>query len=192
MHGNKGGRPPFPPLTQENSVVDAETQIAEEILEIRYVTKDNAVFSKTDGGFVSMEFDGVRYPRIVLHRAFPFTDPDKYISVRDGENRLREIGVIEDLSVLSDDAQQILKEQLDIRYFTPKILKIKKIKEEYGYSYWNVKTDRGDCCFTADSGGISKISDTYIIIRDVVGNRFKIEDLNQLSTKELKMVDLYI
>jgi hypothetical protein len=41
----------------------------------------------------------------------------------------------------------MLREQLELRYFNPKITRIKHVREEYGYAYWDVGTDRGDCRF---------------------------------------------
>ncbi len=37
------------------------------------------------------------YPRISVHRCFPFSDPDRYISIREPEADGKEIGLIEDI-----------------------------------------------------------------------------------------------
>ena len=173
-------------------VIKNQELLTEEMLELRFITKDNAEFKRTGGGFVSLKFDGEYYERIAVHRAFPFTDPESYISVREPNGKSREIGMIKKLSDLDEDQQRMVREQIELRYFTPVIQKIREVKEEYGYSYWDVETDRGGCRFTADNNGVIKLSQTRLIISDVDGNRFELPDVSVLSAKELRMIDLYI
>ena len=52
-------------------------------------------------------------------------------------------------------AAKMLKEQLDLRYFTPEITRIFDIKTEYGYGYFHVMTTYGECRFTIHNGGSS-------------------------------------
>ena len=173
-------------------VIKNEELLTEEMLELKFIDRDNSEFNPTEGGFVSLTFEGVFYDRVYFHRAFPFSAPDRYISVRESCGREKEIGMIKDLSSFEDKTQKLIKNQLELRYFTPKITGIIKVKEEYGYSYWDVSTDRGFCRFTADSNGVIKLSQPRLIINDVDGNRFELPDVSALSAKELRMIDLYI
>ncbi len=178
----------------ENDVIAKEKQAVEDLIAMRAITAENAVFSRTKGGFVSLQYNDKTYPRVAIHRCFPHSDPTHYISVREVENDGKEIGLIEDLNALPKDVQEMLCEQMELRYFSPKILKIHDIKAEYGYSYWDVTTDRGRCRFTARMGGGSVYSigkDRYLV-NDLDGNRFEIPDLNVLTAKEAKKIDLFI
>lgn len=175
-------------------VLAQEKQAVESLIAIRAITAENAVFARTPGGFVRLEYDGKTYPRVAVHRCFPYSDPNKYISIREPDNDGREIGLIEDLKAMPRDVQKMLNEQMNLRYFAPKILKLHDVKSEYGYSYWDVTTDRGRCRFTASMGGGSVYSigkDRYIV-RDLDGNRFEIPDLYALSAREIKKLDLFI
>ena len=127
-------------------------------------------------------------------RLFPFTDADKYISIREGDERAKEIGIIEDLSAMSEETQKILKEQLAINYFTPVIKKIYSIKDEYGYAYFHVLTDKGECKFAINmaSNAVTKLSDDRLIISDLDENRFEIRDVNELTMKERKRLDMFL
>lgn len=167
---------------------------AEEMLEIRYLHKENAVFRRTPGGFVSLDYAGKHYDRISVYRAFPFTDPTKYISIRESDEKAREIGMVEDLEKLDKDTADMLLEQINIRYFTPVITKIIDIKDEYGYAYFDVVTDRGACRFTIhiNSSSVVRLTDTRLLISDLDGNRFEIPDLRKLTAGELKKLDLFI
>ena len=67
---------------------------SEDLLEIRYINKNNAKFARTPGGFVSLEYQGKFYERVGVYRTFPFTDPNHYISIREIDEKAREIGII--------------------------------------------------------------------------------------------------
>ena len=166
----------------------------EEMLKLRYINKDNAEFKRTDGGFVSVRIGEEFYPRVQVVRMFPFSDPQKYISIRTPDEHSKEIGIIEDMKNVTKETAQMLTEQLNLRYFTPIIKKIVNIKEEYGYAYFEVVTDRGACCFTINMGGhaVVHLSETRILISDIDENRFEIPDIMQLSAKELKKLDLFL
>lgn len=175
-------------------ILEQEKQAVEENISIRWITKDNAVFTATTGGFLQLEFGGKTYPRVAVHRCFPFSDPDRYISIREPEGDGREIGLIDDLGALPQAVRRLLEDQMALRYFTPKILRVRDIKEEYGYSYWDVQTDRGDCRFTVRMGGsnVYAIGKNRYLVNDLDGNRFEIPDLYALTPKEIKKLDLFI
>jgi len=154
-------------------------------------TKD-VKFEKTAGGFVSMDLNGTFYKRVKPIRLFPFTDPTKYIAIHDEQDA--EIGVIEDLEQLPEEMKSIITEQLDLYYFTPVISKVINIKDEYGYAYFHVMTNRGECKFAINMGGnaVSKLSDNRLLITDLDGNRFEIADVLALTVKEQRKLDLFL
>lgn len=166
----------------------------EEMLRVRYLDDGNAVFQRTGTGFLSLKIGEEFYPRVTVVRMFPFSDKNEFISVRTAEERSKEIGIVEKLSGISRETAQMLEEQLTLRYFTPVIEKIIKIKDEYGFAYWNVVTDHGACRFTIRMGGNSVIhlSDERILIVDIDENRFEIPDINKLTPAERKKLDLFL
>ena len=175
---------------------DEEKMKAEsaDLLELRYLTKENAKFERTPGGFVKLTYKDKTYDRVGVYRTFPVTMPEEFISIREADEKAREIGVIEKLSALDPEQAKMLKEQLDLRYFTPKITKIFDIKTEYGYGYFHVMTTYGECRFTIHNGGSSVVSltDTRIVINDLDGNRFEVPDIMKLTVAERKKLDLFI
>lgn len=167
----------------------------EEMLRLRFITKDNAVFERTEGGFVSMKIEEEFYPRVQIYHAFPFTEPDSYISIREADEKAKEIGVIKNFQKdISKESKEMLKEQLRLRYFTPVIEKIMNIKNEYGFAYFDVLTNHGACRFTIHMGGgsVVNLSDTRLMITDLDGNRFEIPDVTRLTAPELKKLDLFL
>lgn len=185
------GRPPMEDKEFNLEQMEKET---EEMLKMRFLTKSNAKFARTEGGFVSLKVDDEDYPRVHVVRMFPFTDPTHYISIRTPDENSKEIGIIKDLDEVSKDVRSMLEEQMNLRYFTPVITRIINIKDEYGYAYFDVVTDRGACRFTIHMGGSSVVhlSDTRILISDIDENRFEIPDIMKLSIGERKKLDLFL
>ena len=176
----------------DNATINMYEKRAEEMTATRIIDP-SSVFEQTEGGFLSFEFEGAHYERIQAVRLFPFSDADRYISIRDHKGGL-EIGIIEDLGKMPERTQELIRHQLDLCYFTPVISKIFKIKDEYGYAYFHVMTDKGECRFAINMGSnaVTKLSDTRLIIMDVDENRFEIRDVDKLTQKERRMLDLFL
>lgn len=172
--------------------MEAET---EEMLRLNYLNRDNSSFKRTEGGFVSLDTDGKHYDRVQVFRTFPFTGKNQYISIREADEKAKEIGVIHDLDKdVDEETAAILTEQTELRYFTPVITRIKNIKEEYGFAYFDVVTDRGECRFAIHMSGnaVVHLTDTRLLIMDLDENRFEIPDTGRLTSKELKKLALFM
>lgn len=167
---------------------------SEELLQMRFLTGENAVFSRTEGGFLSLKTNEKEYTRVGVYLTFPLTDPEEFISIRESDEKAKEIGLIESLSVLSKDQQEMIREQIRLRYFMPVITKILDIKDEYGYAYWHVMTSFGTCRFTTQMSGdaVISLSDSRLMVTDIDGNRYEIPDFYQLGVMERKKLDLFI
>lgn len=178
----------------ENTTISEMEKEVKEMTSLRYLTKENAVFERTEGGFLSLQYKGQTWERIQVIRLFPFTEPDKFISIRTVEERSHEIGVIESLKDVDKATREMLLEQLNLHYFTPVIQKILDIKDEYGYAYFHVMTDRGECRFTINMGSnaVARLSDSRLLITDLDENRFEIRDVFALTQKEQRKLDLFL
>lgn len=167
---------------------------SEELLEMRFLTKENSKFSRTDGGFVALKFGEKEYSRVGVYLTFPLTEPEEYISIREADEKAKEIGIIEKLSQLDKDQQDMIREQIKLRYFMPTITKVLDIKDEYGYAYWNVITSFGACRFTTRMSGdaVILLGEARLMVTDIDGNRYDIPDFYQLSVMERKKLDLFI
>ncbi|WP_051685040.1 DUF1854 domain-containing protein [Clostridium sp. KNHs205] len=168
---------------------------AEAMMKLRFITEENAEFAPTEGGFVSLRMGEEFYHRIQVYYTFPLTHNTSYISIREPDEKAKEIGIIKDLSKdVSQRTRELLMSQLRLRYFTPLIEKINNIRDEYGFAYFDVVTNQGHCRFTIHMGGgsVVHLTDTRLIITDLDGNRFEIPDTGRLSAKELKKLDLFL
>ncbi|QHT60916.1 DUF1854 domain-containing protein [Paenibacillus lycopersici] len=157
---------------------------------IKYLTPSNTVFTKTDGQMLNVKVDGEEHKAVYVHCSFPHTDRSIYLSVRTIDNK--EIGMIRSLDDFPAETAALLGEQVLIRYFAPEITRVVRVKEEFGYAYWEAETTAGLCRFTVRGGGgnTKLITAARLLITDVDGNRFVIPDLGSLTDKEYRMVEM--
>ena len=176
----------------ENTLNIYEQKAAE--MTATHIISPTDKFTATEGGFISLYYEGRHYDRVKVVRLFPFTDANKYLSIREYGGSSKEIGIIEDLDAMPEETKALIEHQLRLCYFTPVISKIYNIKDEYGYAYFHVLTDKGECKFAINMGSnaVSKLSDTRLIIQDVDENRFEIRDTDALTQKEKRMLDLFM
>lgn len=167
---------------------------SEEVLQMRFLTPENAEFRRTDGGFLSLKLEDKEYDRIGVYLTFPLTNPEEFISIRETDEKAKEIGIIQNLKDMKKDVQEMIREQVRLRYFMPVIRKVMDVKDEYGYAYWHVMTDFGACRFTTHMGGdaVINIGGARYQITDIDGNRYELPDLYALTVMERKKLDLFI
>lgn len=167
---------------------------SEEVLNMRLLTAENAVFARTEGGFLSLKFEEKTYERVGVYLTFPLTNPGEYISIREADEKAKEIGMIQSLKDMPREVQDMIQEQVRLRYFMPVIRKVMEVKDEYGYAYWHVQTDFGSCRFTTNMGGdaVVALAEARYQITDIDGNRYELPDLYALSVAERKRLDLFI
>ncbi len=181
-------------LNLEEFDEEALKKESDELLEMRFLTKENAAFARTEGGFVSLKTNGKEYGRVLVYLTFPLTNPEEFISIREADEKAKEIGLIQNLKELAPDQQEMIREQIRLRYFMPVITKVLDIKDEYGYAYWHVMTDFGACRFTTQMSGDAVISlgESRLQVTDIDSNRYEIPDFYALTPGERKKLDLFI
>lgn len=167
------------------------------IAKIRFLTESELRFTKKEGGFLSLQIGERFYRRVMVQRAFPLSQPTRYISVREvREDREpgEEIGMIEDLQNVLPELRTLLCEELDMRYFTPLITKIHKLKEERGFVYIDADTSAGARKIIArnNSASFIHLSGARILILDVDGNRYDIPDTGKLDKKSAKNLEVIV
>lgn len=182
------------------------------LVNIVYFTPENAVFYETEGGFAALkafipkvnkddlametEKDGENVwqdlGRVLFHRAFPYDKPDEYVSVQDEDGR--EYGIIRNLADFDDKGREIIDKALKRKYFCPEITRIRKLKEQLGYAFLEVDTTVGETEIVLRDafGSIARISDTYLVINDISGNRYVIPDVSALDKKSYRKIELYL
>lgn len=170
---------------------EGESSLAE-AASITYLTAENATFRLTEGLMLAVTVNGEEHPCVYVCCSFPHTNETAYLSIRNTDNK--EIGMVRSLDDVDNDTAQLLLNQLQIRYFAPRIIRLLSVKEEFGYSYWEAETDSGVCRFTVRGGGgqVKLVTPVRLLITDVDGNRFIIPDYTALADKEFRMIEMFM
>lgn len=125
----------------------------------------------------------------LVRKAFPLSHASRYISLQDGLGK--ELGMIRDLADLDPDSRQVVEEELDRRYFTPKISQITLLKQEGGMWTWQVETSRGPATFYVRSWRDSshEISAGRFLIQSVDGQRYEIPSYDDLDDRSKLFIE---
>jgi hypothetical protein len=156
------------------------------------ITPENAHFSMR-GGFLYMQCPKDAEPvRVSLHRNFPFTFLWEYISVLDIDNY--ELATLRSIDLFDGEEKEMLERELERKYYSPVISKIYSVKERFGFSYWDVESSGGRLTFTLQDTfkSIVRAGEGKLFLFDVDGNRFVIEDADELDRKSRKRVEIYL
>ena len=132
------------------------------------------------------------YTRVKVVRAAPLSHPDRYICLLDAKDE--EICMVDSLRDLDAEARAIVAEELDRRYLTSTVLKVKSVRNEFGTSYWDVETNRGEREFVVQNAAENAqwLGEHRLLLIDVDGNRFEIPDLGGLDKKSLGYVEMVL
>lgn len=160
-----------------------------------------AEFYSGSGGFAGLKYKGEDFSHIVLRRIMPMQQPFNYISVAtaaDG-NDYKEIGILKAVDDLPQTQREIVITELDNRYYSPEVLEVVSVQDKLGYVYMELrlKNKKGieykkNCAIKDVSRNIRMLSDTSVIIFDVDGNRYIVEDLKRLSRQSMRKLDAYL
>ena len=133
---------------------------------------------------VRLTIEGDRSWREVrIARAFPLSKPDSYIGLRDGDDK--DIGILTTLKGLDADSVAIIEEELERRYFTPRVERVLAVKEEFGVVTWEVETDRGPRRFLVRNlrDNSFPLGTNRLMVTDTDGNRYEFPDVQAVGPK---------
>lgn len=165
---------------------------------LNFINADDIFFHMSDGGLLLLSYKGEEIGRVAVVRMFPFQYEEEYIALRyenysrhDKEN---EIGILRSLSQLSKPQAQLVREELQKRYFIPDILSVYDVKEEFGHTTWQTDTTAGKREFTVTDMGtnVRNLGNNRIMLTDVYGNRYYIPDITKTDDKAQKILEIWI
>ena len=131
--------------------------------------------------------DGTTHTKVEPVRSFPISETVRYITLLDSEGN--EIGSVEDVRQLTPQSRDVLMEELQKRYFMPKITKINSLDGQFGVTQWDVETAQGDVEFGMRTRyDIVTLENGRVLIKDADGNRYEIENYNKLDPKSIALL----
>ena len=184
----------------------------EDISDIKYLNKDNITFTVGEDGFLSAVLDGVEYEKLILNRLLPFSNAFGYISVqgkvkaadekqdddkKDEKKEEREIGIIKSIEDdLSKEQQDIIKTELEFRYYCPETSEILDIQEKMSFIF--IKAMFGgvekEICISEPMKNlrVSSMNKETIIATDVEGNKYNITNIHEIPKKCRQKMEMYV
>ena len=167
-------------------------------IDIGILDLSKAEFYVAESGFTGLKYNGEDHKHITLKRAMPIGLPMEYISVADGENK--EIGILRSMDELSEDQYVIVMDELNSRYYCPGILEIKSVKDKLGYVYMELvisvtgsdRTHIKNCAVKDVNKNIRMLTDNSMIIYDVDGNRYTIDNISTMDKGSIKKLEPYL
>jgi hypothetical protein len=122
-----------------------------------------------------------------IRRAFPWSRPSYYISIRSPEGA--EL-LLEDLAALPPDLTKFIETELAVSSFIPRIQKILHVDVRFGFQQWQVKTDRGPIEFRVqEREDIRFMPDGRFSIKDADGNLYEMASLTSLDDKSRRAIE---
>ncbi len=176
----------------------SDRPVEHESFESVYLDASRVRFAFDGENLTFVDADQVLYPRVTLRRSFPLSAHNNHILVRtpDGEmERGKEIGIIEDISLLDAESKEAVLRELRLHYFVPRILRIDQIREEFGFLYWKVETDRGAKEFIMrDSiiGSVRRVSQNRWLVIDINQTRYEVHDFSALDEHSQNLLRRYL
>lgn len=123
--------------------------------------------------------DGRRVEGVEPVRAFPLTDPDRWIALLDPAGR--EALLVPDPAALDPETRRILLDELNRREFLPVIQSIESIAGHSPVSRWTVLTDRGRVQFQVEGDdALRRLGPHRLLVADKDGTRYLIPDTRAL------------
>ena len=134
--------------------------------------------------------DEKSYPTVKPVWAAPLSHPKKHLALLNGKNE--EILLLEDPRDLPESSYEAVMEEISRRYLTSTVHKITDARTEFGSTYWHVVTERGERDFVTQSlqENAQWLSPTHLLLIDVDGNRFELEDVEALDPKSREFIAL--
>ena len=167
--------------------------------EVVYLESEQMRFNRTGDTLsltVTLEGEEKHYPRVVLRSCFPVSDTTAYLSVRDANaDGQPEIGIVEDWTELNAEDSEAVEAELSLYYLVPKITRIRSVKEQLGFLYWDVETDKGPQEFVMRNNITRKtreVSPGHWLLIDVNDPRHEIEDFKMLDSHSQKLLARFL
>ena len=134
-------------------------------------------------GFLRATVEDQTYLDVSIVRVSPQSVQDRYVGLLSGKHD--EIGIVRDPTELDEESQNVIERELERRYFPTTIERVFSVKEEFGATYWHTMTNRGERAFVARGlrDNVQYLGKNSILINDVDGNRYEIEDLGRLDSE---------
>ncbi|MBX7166867.1 MAG: DUF1854 domain-containing protein [Pirellulales bacterium] len=143
------------------------------------------------GRLVWTAADGREEVDVEVLRAFPMTDPQRWIVIRSAAGK--ELACVAEPDRLVPETRTRLLAALARREFSPKITRVARISTITCPAQWEVETDHGPVSFTVkQDDDVRRQGQQGLLIVDAHGNRYHIVDTRQLDADSRHWIEQYL
>ena len=148
-------------------------------------------------GALLLSTPDVTYLQVACYRAFPLDAPDRWIVFFDG--RGEHIAILPDVSALEPASAAACREELDLRYVVPRVIRVAAVREEVAENRWNpalvwdLETERGPLRLHLPNleDHVRAVGPGRLLLMDRDGRRAVLEPA-ALSAHDLAIVERYL
>lgn len=155
---------------------------------VKRLTPENTHIFEGSLSLLHCTVDDVEYPGVFAVRLFPIRHPEQYISLAytDSEDKVKEIGVIQNLADFPPDANQLIHRTLSKHYYEQQIDRIFRVKLEHGLLFVDAQTHRGREEFIVPwrHDRAEEYDEHGKVLLDALDNRYIIPDLRKLPDRD--------
>lgn len=143
------------------------------------------------GRLVLTDAGGRQHIGVEPVRAFPLTDPDRWIALVDREGS--ELACVEDPATLDEALRRSLQAELARREFVPILERIVSISSPTPPAEWEVLTDRGPTRFLFNTeDDVRRLGPKRALIVDSRGMRYEVPDVTALDAPSRKVLERFL
>jgi len=128
---------------------------------------------------------------VVVRRCFPWSEPAKYISLRDDENV--EVVLVDDPAGLDEGSRRVLESALAAAGFVLEVTQVHSIEEEIEIRDWKVETLQGPRTFQTRLDDWPRVlPGGGVLIRDVAGDLYHVPAPDRLDRKSRELMYAFV
>ncbi len=139
------------------------------------------------------------YPQVTVYRAFPLSEPGRWVVFLDRMDR--EIGMLGDIALLAPDSRRLCAEALHFRYLTPQVTEILEVREDVveGGAWspvllWDLATPHGRLHLRLPNvhSHVRRLGERGLLLWDREGRRAEIHDVEALPPTSRRWLQRYL
>jgi hypothetical protein len=142
---------------------------------------------RNPNGLLSVSRDEGEPIQAQVFRCFPWSDPDRYVSLRDLDDK--EVALIGTLAELDPESRAVVEEALTDASFVFDIEAVESMEAEFEINQWKVRTRQGPCTFQTRRNDYPRLMDDgSLVIQDVSKNLYRVRNLDALDRRSYRIL----
>ena len=134
---------------------------------------------------------GGRSVAVRVRQCFPWSEPWRYLSLRDAEDR--EVALVEEPAALAPADRAALERALAEAGFVLEVTRIRAVDEEVEIRHWTVDTVQGPRTFQTHLDDWPRILPAGgLLVRDVAGDLYRLPDPARLDRRSRELLWVFV